>query len=95
VGDDVDGKANIEEKIRKSLETVDVGLVKDDMRVAVEISSTSKAQQEVANIRKCLEAGYDYVLSVSADEPGLAVLKREARKHFVAGERDRVRFYLP
>ena len=45
---------------------------KDDMRVAVEISSTTRPEQEIGNIRKCLEAGYDYVLSVCADEQGLA-----------------------
>jgi len=88
-------KAKIEERIRKSLESVDVGLQKDDVRVAVEISSTSGPLQEIGNIRKCLEAGYDYVLSVCPDEESLSLLKREARKRFILKERERVRFSLP
>jgi len=57
-------KAVIEERIPRTLESVDVGLRKDDMRVAVEISSTTQSEQEIYNIRKCLEAGYDYVISI-------------------------------
>jgi len=56
------GKATIEERIPRSLESVDVGLRKDEMRVALEISTISKPDQEIQNIRKCLEAGYDYVI---------------------------------
>jgi excisionase family DNA binding protein len=88
-------KATIEEKILKSLETVDVGLRKNDILVAVEISSTSKADQEIQNIRKCLEAGYDYVISVLSDEKALSSLKKEARKGFHHRERERIRFSLP
>ena len=88
-------KAVIEERIGKSLETVDVGLKKDDVRVAVEISSTSKPEYEVSNIRKCLEAGYDYVVSVCSDEERLSLLKTEVKKSFSFKERERIRFYLP
>ena len=37
-------KATIEGRISRSLESVDVGLKRDDVRVAIEISSTSKAE---------------------------------------------------
>lgn len=59
-------KAVIEEKIPHSLESVDVGLRKDDLRVAVEISATTHPSQELQNIRKCLDSGYDYVISVTS-----------------------------
>jgi len=88
-------KAKIEEKILGSLETVDVGLRKDEVRVAIEISSTTKADQEIQNIRKCLEAGYDYIVCVSGEEKSLASLKAEARKSFTVRERERMRFSLP
>ncbi|MFZ6016425.1 MAG: excisionase family DNA-binding protein [Nitrospirota bacterium] len=87
-------KATIEERIPKSLESVDVGLRKDDMRVAIEISLTSKPDQEIQNIRKCLETGYDYVISVFDDEKGLSLLKTEAKKSFTFKERERIRFCL-
>ena len=84
-------KAVIEEKIPRSLESVDVGLKRDDMRVAIEISSTSKAEQEIQNVRKCLEAGYDYVLSVCSDDKSLISLKTEFKKSFTVRERERIR----
>jgi len=88
-------KAVIEERIPRSLESVDVGLTKNDLRVAIEISSTSKPDQEIQNIRKCLDAGYDYVFSVSYDEKSLQSIKKEARKSFTAREKERIRFYPP
>jgi len=87
--------AKIEERIPRTLETVDVGLRKEDIRVAIEISSTSKVAYEIQNIRKCLEAGYDYVLSVSEEEKTINLVKKEARKSFIHKERERIRFYHP
>jgi len=86
-------KAAIEERIGRSLEHVDVGLRKDDMRVAVEISDTTKPEQEIQNIKKCLEAGYDYILAVGPDDKDLSLLKTEVKKSFTYKERERVRFY--
>ena len=40
-------KAKIEEKIPGSIESVDVGLKKNDVRVAIEVSATTRAEQEV------------------------------------------------
>ena len=88
-------KAVIEERIARSLETVDVGLRRDDVRIAIEISATSKVDYEMQNIRKCLEAGYDYVVSVCSDGNRLSLLKTEAKKSFTARERERIRFCLP
>jgi len=88
-------KAKIEERIPRSLETVDVGLRKDDVRVAVEISATSKAEQEVQNIRKCLDAGYDYILSVCDDEKRLQSIKKEVRKSFISREKERIKVFTP
>lgn len=88
-------KAAIEERIPRSLETVDVGLKRDDIQVAIEISQTSKADQEIQNVRKCLEAGYDYVISVFNDEKSLSIIKKEAKKSFTLKERERIRFALP
>jgi excisionase family DNA binding protein len=88
-------KAVVEERIPRSLESVDVGLAKDDMKVAIEISSTTKPDQEIRNIRKCLDAGYDYVISVSEDEKSLSLIKNEAKKNFTLRERERTRFSSP
>jgi len=86
-------KARVEERISRSLESVDVGLDKDGIRVAVEISSTTKPEHEVENIKKCLEAGYDYILAVCSDDKRLSLLKTEVKKAFAFKERERIRFY--
>jgi len=86
-------KAAIEKRISRSLESVDVELRKDGMRVAIEISSTTKPEHEVQNIKKCLEAGYDYILAVCSDDKRLSLLKTEVKKSFSFKERERIRFY--
>ena len=72
-----------------------MGLSKNDVKVAIEISSTSTADQEIQNIRKCLEAGYNYVICVCSDEKRLPTLKAEVRKSLALRERERIRFCLP
>jgi len=47
-------KAKTEEKITGSIESVDIGLEKDDVHLSIEVSATTRAEQEVQNIRKCL-----------------------------------------
>lgn len=88
-------KAKIEEKIVGTSESVDVGLIKDDIKVAIEISSTTKADQEAQNIRKCLDTGYDYILCVSSEEKQLLLIKKEIRTHFTIRERGKIKFYTP
>lgn len=88
-------KAAIEKKIPRSLESVDVDIRKDDIKAAVEISSTTKPEHEIGNIKKCLQAGYDYILVVSADDKQLSEIKRLAKKTFNFKERERLRFYSP
>ena len=90
-----DWTAVVEERIPRTLETVDVGLRKGDVRVAIEISSTTKAEHEMQNIRKCLEAGYDYVVSVCPEDKRLVMLKGEAKKSFSPRELERIRFFAP
>jgi excisionase family DNA binding protein len=85
----------IEKRIGKSLESVDLVLKRDDIKVAVEISDTSKIDYEITNIRKCLEAGYDYVVAVSSDEEFLNQIKTAVKKSFSFKERERIRFSLP
>jgi len=89
-------RAVIEERIPRSLESVDLGLRKGDIQVAIEISATTKPDQEIQNIRKCLDAGYDYVVSVlPSDDKKFSSFKRETKKSFTFKERERLRFYHP
>ncbi|MBI5453937.1 MAG: helix-turn-helix domain-containing protein, partial [Deltaproteobacteria bacterium] len=88
-------KAAIEKRIPGSLEAVDIELQKGDLKVAVEISSTTKPIQEIQNIRKCLEAGYEYIICVSPEDNRLTNLKTQSVKAFTFRERERFRFCSP
>lgn len=87
-------EAKIEERIPGFLESVDIGLKKNDLKVAIEVSSTSRADYETQNIRKCLDAGYDYIVCVSSDSKQLGAIKTAVRKEFTPRERERMRFSL-
>ena len=47
--------------------TVEIGLLKNDVRIAVEIYVSMPGTFEIQNLRKCLIAGYDPVVVCSTD----------------------------
>jgi len=55
---------------------VDVGLLKNESKIAVEISVTTPGTWEIQNIRKCLTAGYMPVIICSADSKHLGSVKK-------------------
>ena len=76
----MDLRATIEKPISDSRESIDVALETDETKIACEISVTSKPEYEFGNVQKCLTAGYDTVVLVSADDKTL----RKAEKHIQA-----------
>lgn len=88
-------KAKIEERIQESGESVDIGLERDEMTVAIEISVTTDADNEIRNIRKCLVAGYDYVICAVSEDATLQALKTKGRRTFSIEERKRIRYVSP
>lgn len=83
-------RAAIEEPVPGGKETVDVGLEKDGSRVAVEISITTKAEHELSNVRKCLQAGYSQIITLFFDEAKLAEFKTLIEQALTDEERSRV-----
>jgi hypothetical protein len=59
-------RATIEAPLRGALGQVDVLLEREAVTVAVEISVSTPIEQEQANVRKCLEAGYARIAVVLA-----------------------------
>ena len=88
-------KAQVEEPISRTGESVDIGLEKDEVRVAVEVSVSTDAENEIGNIKKCLAAGYDYVICAVSDEKTLNNLKTKRWKVFSLSERKRIRYGSP
>ena len=69
---------------------VDVVLEKDDLSVACEISVTTRSSHEIANLSKCLAAGFNYAVLLSSD---VRVLD-QAREEFADEPNERLKFML-
>lgn len=84
--------ATVEAPIPGCAEAVDVALVKEGRRTAVEVAISSDAGQEAHNVQKALAAGYDRVFVVCQEEGRLASLEREVRARLGPTEQERVEF---
>ena len=63
--------------------SVDLHLEKDGKKTAVEISITTDTVKELANIQKCLDAGYDQIIVLCADNQTLENLKKRANQQYL------------
>ena len=88
-------RATVEAEALGGLGQVDVALERDGYRIAGEITVTTSDEHEVANIQKCLAAGYDEVVVVANQKKGLRSLERHAAEAFSAESVERVRFLSP
>jgi hypothetical protein len=74
---------------------VDVGLELDERRIACEVSVTSAAEQELANIEKCPAAGYDRVILCSPEKRALEKVKALVEKTLPQPDQEKLLFLLP
>lgn len=88
-------RATIEERVAGGAGQVDVGLEKDGVAAAVEISITTNIDHEIGNLQKCLQAGYDYVIWVSTEEAAVQAMKAKGRRAFTFEQRRRIRYAYP
>jgi len=86
--------ACVEQQIPKTQKRVDVGIRGRTFTVACEIPITTK-HNELGNIRKCLNAGYDYVASVALDRETLRIVEKDVLPVLSPEEKVRVRFFFP
>ncbi len=70
-------KATLEEETKNG-GRVDVGLLKGDVRIAIEISVTNTVDYEVQNIQKCIESEYSLVYMISDAPKHLQKIKKQA-----------------
>ncbi|MBS0176705.1 MAG: hypothetical protein JSR64_21990 [Nitrospira sp.] len=76
-------------------ETVDVGLLRHDMRIACEISVTTTIDHEVGNVRKCLREDFNLVAVITADARRLRQIESAVSGCFENGEASKVRYFQP
>lgn len=75
IGEARNFKASIEEPVNDGGGKVDVSLLRDELRIACEISVTNTAEYEVQNIEKCLASGYTLIYMISNDPNHLSAIR--------------------
>lgn len=71
-------------------ESIDIGLVRDDIRIACEVSVSTTIDHEIGNARKCLKVGFDKVILVTADSRRREQLRQAVDGHFEPSEAAKV-----
>lgn len=88
-------RATIEETILDGAGRVDVSLSRAGRRIACEISIASARDQELGNVEKCLDAGFDEVILIASTKRQLATLCKFITPHLDEDAASRVRFHTP
>ncbi|MBI4182574.1 MAG: hypothetical protein HY521_01095 [Proteobacteria bacterium] len=88
-------RAVVEEPVLDAGGRVDVALSRGDLRVACEVSVTTDAEQERANVEKCLAAGFDQVFLISPNRKRLGTLTREVAGRLPEAQQGRVHVVSP
>jgi Type IV secretion-system coupling protein DNA-binding domain/TraM recognition site of TraD and TraG len=88
-------RAIIEEPTPDGKGRVDIGLERDGKKIAVEISVTTNAEQELHNIEKCLGAGYESVVACSPEPKNLAAIRKLTAGALTPEQHAKVRFFGP
>lgn len=70
-----DWRATLEEEVLGGLGRIDVALRKGERSIACEIGISTSAEHELQNIQKCLAAGFERVVHVSADKKAMARIR--------------------
>lgn len=73
--------------------SVDVVLEKRSHRIAVEVGMQTTTAHEIANLKKCLDEGFDFVVSLSPHENILRNIRKRAETEFSSD--GRLRFFSP
>ncbi len=88
-------RTTIERPIPGSRESIDVALETDETNIACEISVTSTAEYELGNVQKCLSAGYDTIILVSADDKKLCKAEKYIKAKLDKTHLPKVKFFSP
>lgn len=85
-------RATIEETILDGAGRVDVSLVRDNLRVACQISVTTTKDWELGGIEKCLAAGYVEVVLIGSTERHIKGLSKFIEENLDPKDQGRVRY---
>ena len=85
-------KATLEESTQSGGK-VDVALIKDDVRIAIEISVTNRVDYEVQNIQKCIDDEYSLVYMISENDKHLKNIQEQALKTISKKQHPKIHFF--
>ena len=87
-------RTEIEYNVLEGTGQIDVALLKGDRMIACEISVTTPTKHEVANIKKCLQAGAEEVWVIAQEKKKLSAIEVTAKK-ILGKQLSQVQFLLP
>jgi hypothetical protein len=87
--------ATVEKTVLGGAGLVDVALEKTGRKIACEITVTTPVEHEIGNVRKCIEAGFDFVAVVAPDEKKLTRAEKAMRSVLSAAELEKTQFVTP
>lgn len=85
----------LEMPVGKGRESVDVGLIRDDLRIACEVSVTTTIDHEVGNVRKCLQERFDLIAVVTSNERRLKQIEAAVVGCLDAASAAKVQYFQP
>jgi hypothetical protein len=85
-------RSTIEEPILDGRGRVDVSLVRDELRIACQVSVTTTKDWELGSIEKCLAAGYSEVVLVGTSERHVKTLARFIESNLDEPAQGKVRY---
>jgi hypothetical protein len=88
-------QSTIEKSILDGLGSVDVALERGERSVACEVSVASTPEHEIANIQKCIAAGFGTVVSIVLDRRTMTKIKDAIVAHITAEDASRVEVLTP
>ena len=95
VGEQQGFRAMLEMPTSQGRESIDVGLIRSDLRIACEISVTTTVDYEVGNVRKCLREGFDLVAVVTPNERKLSQIEAAVTGCLDGVDAGKVRYFQP
>ncbi len=87
--------AVIEQSVLDGKGRIDVALQMGDTKIACEISVTTKPDHEVANITKCLQAGYARICVIAENKRQVGAIRKAAKAELSIDKMANVSFLLP
>ena len=88
-------RSEIEGETQRPNEGVDIRLIRDDMKIACEVSVTTSVDQEFGNILKCVRESFDVIAFISVDQARRTKMAAEVDAYFDPRDRARIRYYSP